>query len=146
MTYIDTFAGGCIMLEYVLFAEQLRDRFTGWLDDNGIVYQTGGDADELLVRVDENLDEDVQDRIDEQYDLLLEESARLADDEDDSADSVHLVGIQFQRSDATVGLVRITPELANRLHRCLDMVELQAFVQTVVEAVENPDSGPLCRR
>jgi len=134
------------MLEYVLFAEQLRDRFTGWLDDNGIVYQTGGDADELLVRVDENLDEDVQDRIDEQYDLLLEESARLADDEDDSADSVHLVGIQFQRSDATVGLVRITPELANRLHRCLDMVELQAFVQTVVEAVENPDSGPLCRR
>jgi hypothetical protein len=100
----------------------------------------------LLVRVDENLDEDVQDRIDEQYDLLLEESARLADDEDDSADSVHLVGIQFQRSDATVGLVRITPELANRLHRCLDMVELQAFVQTVVEAVENPDSGPLCRR
>jgi hypothetical protein len=146
MTYLDTFAGGCIMLEYVLFAEQLRDRFTGWLDDNGIVYQTGGDADELLVRVDENLDEDVQDRIDEQYDLLLEESARLADDEDDSADSVHLVGIQFQRSDATVGLVRITPELANRLHRCLDMVELQAFVQTVVEAVENPDSGPLCRR
>jgi hypothetical protein len=134
------------MLEYVLFAEQLRDRFTGWLDDNGIVYQTGGDADELLVRVDENLDEDVQDRIDEQYDLLLEESARLADEEDDSADSVHLVGIQFQRSDATIGLVRITPELANRLHRCLDMVELQAFVQTVVDAVENPDSGPLCRR
>jgi hypothetical protein len=134
------------MLEYVLFAEQLRDRFTGWLDDNGIVYQTGGDADELLVRVDENLDEDVQDRIDEQYDLLLEESARLADEEDDSADSVHLVGIQFQRSDATIGLVRITPELANRLHRCLDMVELQAFVQTVVDAVENADSGPLCRR
>jgi len=45
-----------------------------------------------------------------------------------------------------VGLVRITPELANRLHRCLDMVELQAFVQSVVDAVENPDSGPLCRR
>ncbi len=134
------------MLEYVLFAEQLRDRFTGWLDDNVIVYQTGGDADELLVLIDENLDEDVQDRIDEQYDLLLEESAKLADEEDDSPDSVHLVGIQFQRSDATVGLVCITPELANRLHRCLDMVELQAFVQTVVDAVENPDSGPLCRR
>ena len=134
------------MLEYVLFAEQLRDRFTDWLDDNGIVYRTGGDSDELLVLIEENLDEDVQDRIDEQYDLLLEESARLADEEDDSADSVHLVGIQFQRSDATIGLVRITPELANRLHRCLDMVELQAFVQTVVDAVENPDSGPLCRR
>ena len=129
------------MLEYVLFAEQLRDRFTDWLDDNGIVYRTGGDSDELLVLIEENLDEDVQDRIDEQYDLLLEESARIADEED-----VHLVGIQFQCSDGTVGMVRITPELANRLHRCLNLAELQGFVQTVVDAVENPDSGPLCRR
>jgi len=134
------------MLEYVLFAEQLRDRFTKWLDDNGIVFRTAGDGDELLVLVAEDLDEDLQDRIDEQYDLLLEESARLADAEDESPDAIHLVGIQFQRSDGRVGLVRITPELANRLHRCLDMIELQAFVQTVVDAVENPDSGPLCRR
>jgi len=134
------------MLEYVLFAEQLRDRFTEWLDDNGIVYRTDGDGNELLVLIDEDIDEDVQDRIDEQYDLLLVESARIADEEDDSPDAIHLVGIQFQRSDGVVGMVRITPELANRLHRCLDMVELQAFVQMVVDAVENPDSSPLCRR
>ncbi|MGD8630513.1 MAG: hypothetical protein PVG72_07240 [Gammaproteobacteria bacterium] len=134
------------MLEYVLFAEQLRDRFTEWLDDNGVVYRTGGDGDELHVLVGEDLAEDVQDKIDAQYDLLLEESARIADAEDDSPDAVHLVGIQFQCSDGRIGQVRITPELANRLHRCLDMVELQAFVQRVVDAVENPDSGPLCRR
>jgi len=134
------------MLEYVLFAEKLRDRFTKWLDDKDIVYRTGGDGDELLVLVDEDIDEDMLDRIDEQYDILLEESARIADGEDNSPDAVHLVGIQFQRSDGRVGMVRITPDLANRLHRCLDMIELQAFVQTVVDAVENPDSGPLCRR
>ncbi len=134
------------MLEYVLFAEQLRDRFTSWLDDNGIDYQTAGDGEELLVLVDEDIDADVQDRIEEQYELLLEESARIADEEDDSPDAVHLVGIQFRRSDGVVGLVRISPELANRLHRCLDMVELQAFVQTVVDAVEDPDNSPLCQR
>ena len=91
------------MLDYVLFAEQLRDRFTEWLNNNGVVYRTDGDGDELLVLIDEDLDEDVQDRIDEQYDLLLEESARIADEEDDSPDAVHLVGIQFQRSDGRVG-------------------------------------------
>lgn len=133
------------MLAYVLFAEQLRDRFTQWLEDNNIFYRTEGDGDELLVLVDEDLDEDMQDRVDEQYDLLLEESARIADEQDDSPDAVHLVGIQFQRSDGVTGHVRITPELANRLHRCLDMVELQAFVQTVVDAVENPDNRPLCK-
>jgi len=134
------------MLEYVLFAEQLRDRLTAWLDDNGVDYQTAGDENELLVHIDKDIDADVLDRIDEQYDLLLDESARLADAEDDTPDAVHLVGIQFQRSDGAVGMVRISPELANRLHRCLDMVELQAFVQTVVEAVEDPDNSPLCKR
>ena len=133
------------MLEYVLFAERLRDRFTSWLDDNSIDYRTDGNGEELLVLIDEDIAEDVQDRIDEQYDLLLEESARIADEEDDSPDAVHLVGIQFQRSDGVTGHVRITPELANRLHRCLDMIELQAFVQTVVDAVENPDNRPLCK-
>jgi hypothetical protein len=133
------------MLEYVLFAERLRKRFTSWLDDNSIDYRTDGNGEELLVLIDEDIAADVQDRIDEQYDLLLEESARIADEEDDSPDAVHLVGIQFQRSDGVTGHVRITPELANRLHRCLDMIELQAFVQTVVDAVENPDNRPLCK-
>ena len=134
------------MLEYVLFAVPLRDRFASWLDDNGVDYQTAGDGDELLVLIDEDIDADLQDRIEEQYDLLLDESARMADAEDDSPDAVHLVGIQFQRNDGVVGMVRISPELANRLHRCLDMVELQAFVQTVVDAVEDPDNSPLCKR
>ena len=134
------------MLEYILFSEALRDRFTIWLAGNDIRYQTAGEGDELLVLVDEDLDEEIQDRIDEYYDLLLDESARIADAEDDTPDAVHVVGIQFRRSDGRVGLVRITPELANRLHRCLDMSELQAFVQTVADAVEHPDDGPLCRR
>jgi hypothetical protein len=133
------------MLEYVLFAERLRDCLTSWLDDNGIDYRTAVNGEELLVLINEDIDEDTQDRIDEQYDQLLEESARIADEEDDSPDAVHLVGIQFQRNDGSVGLVRITPELANRLHRCLDMIELQTFVQTVVDAVEKPDNRPLCK-
>jgi hypothetical protein len=134
------------MLEYVLFAKQLRDRFTQWLDEKAIEYRTEGNGDELLVLIDEDLDEDTQAHVEEQYDLLLEDSARLADEEDDSPDAVHLVGIQFQRSDGVIGTVRITPELANRLHHCLDTVEIQAFVQTVADAVEHPDDSPLCRR
>ena len=134
------------MLEYILFSQPLRDRFIQWLEGNGVRYQTAGEGDELLVLLDEELDEEIQDRIDEYYDLLLDESARIADAEDDTPDAVHVVGIQFQRSDGRVGLVRITPELANRLHRCLDMSELQAFVQTVADAVEDADDGPLCRR
>lgn len=134
------------MLEYVLFAEPLRDRFVAWLEHNGIDCRTAGDGEALLVLVDEDIDDLTQERIDAQYDLLLDESARLADAADDSPDAVHLVGIQFQRGDGTVGMVRITPALANRLHACLDLVELQAFVQSVVDAAECREDRPLCAR
>lgn len=134
------------MLEYVLFADQLRDRFTAWLEENGIDHQTAGEADELLVLIDEDTDDETLERIDSYYDGLLDESARLADAQDDAADAVHLVGIQFRRRDGSLGMVRITPDLANRLHECLDRVELQALVQTVADAVEDPDDRPLCQR
>jgi len=68
------------MLEFALFAKQLKDCFTEWLDANGIAYRTEGDGDELLMHIDEDLDETIQDRVDERYDRLLEESAWLADD------------------------------------------------------------------
>ena len=133
------------MLEYVLFAPELRDRFMSWLDEYGIDYRTAAKGDELLVLIDEDIAEELLDAIDEQYDLLLDESMRLADAEDATPDALHMVGIQFQCRDGRIGQVRISPELANRLHRCLDMVELQAFVQSVVDAAQEPDDGPLCK-
>lgn len=133
------------MLEYVLFAEPMRQRFIDWLEAHDIACQSAGEGEELLVLVAEDLDETTQDRIEEQYDCLLAESALLADQQDDSPDAVHRVGIQFRYRNGEHGLVRISPQLANRLHRCLDMVELQAFVQMIADAVENPDDRPLCK-
>ena len=86
---------GVVMLEYVLFSEHVRNIFLSWLKDNQIEYQLAGEAEELLVLIDEDIGHDMEEKIEAQYDFLLDESAKIADEEDDSPDTVHLVGIQF---------------------------------------------------
>jgi len=134
------------MLEYVFFSERFRNIFLAWLDDQQIEYQLAGEAEELLVLIDEDIGHDLEEKIEAQYDFLLDESAKIVDEEDDSPDSVHLVGIQFTRKNGEIGQARISPELANRIQQCLDAAELQAFVQLIADAVSNPTNKSLCTK
>lgn len=134
------------MLEYVLFLESVRNIFISWLRDNQIEYQLAGEAEELLVLIDEDIDQEILKKIEAQYDFLLDESARIADEEDTSPDSVHLVGVQFTRNNGEIGQVRIPPELANRIQQCLNTAELQSFVQLIADAVSNPTNKSLCAK
>ena len=133
------------MLEYVLFSERIRNIFVSWLQENNIEFQLAGETEELLVLIDEDIDPQIEEKIEAQYDLLLDESAKAVDEEDHSSDAVHLVGIQFTTSNGDVGQVRITPEMANKIQRCLNASELQAFVQLIADAVENPNNKSLCQ-
>lgn len=134
------------MLEYVLFLESVRNIFISWLRDNQIEYQLAGEAEELLVLIDEDIDQEILKKIEAQYDFLLDESARIADEEDTSPDSVHLVGVQFTRNNGEIGQIRIPPELANRIQQCLNTAELQSFVQLIADAVSNPTNKSLCAK
>jgi len=133
------------MLEYVLFSESVRNIFISWLNDNLIEYQLAGE-EELLILIDEDIDLDTLEKIETRYDFLLDESAKIADKEDESPDNVHLVGIQFTRNNGEIGQVRISPELANQIQRCLNAAELQSFVQLVVDAASKPTNESLCAK
>lgn len=133
------------MLEYVLFSEAIRNKFIAWLQDNQIVFQLAGDDEELLVLINEDISHLTEDKIETQYDLLLDESAKIADEEDKSHDSVHLVGIQFTDKNGDIGNVQISPELANQIQHCLTAAELQAFVQLIADEVINPVNKSLCQ-
>jgi len=134
------------MLEYVVFSEHIRDMFIAWLQDNQIEFQLAGCDEELLVLISEDIDCFTEDKIEAQYDMLLDESARVADKEDDSPDSVHLVAIQFTDKSGDIGQVRIPPELANQIQQCLPAVELQEFVQLIADEVINPTNNKsLCQ-
>jgi len=133
------------MLEYILFSERIRDIFICWLRDNNIEFQLAGNNEEFLVLVDENIDDSIEEKIEAQYDLLLDENAKAVDEKDDSSGAIHLVGIQYTDKNGGIRQVRIPPELANQISRCLNTSELQAFVQLIADAVENPNNNSLCQ-
>ena len=133
------------MLEYILFSKRIRDIFTCWLKENDIEFELAGNDEEFLVLIDENIDDSIEQKIEAQYDMLLDESAKAVDEEDDSSGAVHLVGIQYTDKNGDIAQVRIPPELANQLQRCLTTSELQGFVQLIADAVENPNNKSLCQ-
>ena len=133
------------MLEYVLFSKKIRQLFITWLQENQIEFQLADNEDEYMVLIDEDIDESTEEKIEAQYDLLLDENARLTDEEDDSDDSIHLVGIQFTSKSGDIGQVKIPPELANKIQRCMTATELQAFVQLIADEVINPSNKSLCQ-
>lgn len=133
------------MLEYILFSERIRDIFIGWLRENNIAFALAGNDEEFLVLVDENIEDSIEEKIEAQYDLLLDESAKEADEDDDSSASMHLVGIQYTDINGDIGQVKIPPALANQVQRSLNASELQAFVQLIADEVTNPDNKSLCQ-
>lgn len=133
------------MLEYILFSERIRDIFIGWLRENNIAFALAGNDEEFLVLVDENIDDSIEEKIEAQYDLLLDESAKEADEDDDSSASIHMVGIQYTDINGDIGQVKIPPALANQVQRSLNASELQAFVQLIADEVTNPDNKSLCQ-
>ena len=133
------------MLEYILFSERIRNIFTGWLQDNNIEFELAGNDEEYLVLIDEEIDDSIEEKIEAQYDLLLDESAKAADEEDDSSGAIHLVAIQYTNKSGEIGQVRIPPELANQIQQCLNASELQAFVQLIADEIENPNNKLLCQ-
>lgn len=55
-------------------------------------------------------------------------------------------GIQLQLSNGEFTTVAIDPEIMNKLLSVLSVEEIQSFMSQVAEDIENPKSGPICRR
>ena len=82
------------MLEYILFSERIRNMFTSWLQSNNIEFQLAGNEEEFLVLIDEDIDDSIEEKIEAQYDFLLDKNAKTVDEKDDSPVST-LLEIQF---------------------------------------------------
>jgi len=133
------------VLEYILFSERIRELFICWLRDNNIEFELAGNDEEFLVLIDEDIADSIEEKIEAQYDLLLDENAKAVDEDDDSSGAIHLVGIQYTDINGDIGQVKIPPDLANHLQRCLTASELQGFVQLIADTVVNPDNKSLCQ-
>ncbi len=132
------------MFDYVFFHPTVRDRFIARLRELNVACESRETESELVVSVDEDLADDVLERIDGLHEQLLdEEQARI---EQFEAPERHAAGITIRLQDGRSVQAAVDPELLNRLLQAVTIEELGSFVQTIAAAVENPDDVPFCQK
>jgi len=135
------------MLEYVFFDERPLARFVSFLSDKGLQPQREDDEGMLKIMLPEDLDEELAEEIEDQYDELMEMNREIYEQEAD-ADEVgyHAAGITVQLEDGTNVYAQVDPGLLGRIMQVLSPVEFNEVVNAIAQAVEHPDSRSMCQR
>ncbi|MCG7898244.1 MAG: hypothetical protein JAY99_04110 [Candidatus Thiodiazotropha lotti] len=133
------------MLEYVFFDQRPWQDFVDYLKQLGLAIETARDDGEWLVYVPEELDDEMDEKIETRYEILLEMNEQLIADQQGSS-HVDMAGINVSLMDGRVVQAEVDPQLINRLLQVVSVEELGEFVRAIALAVEQGDERPLCQR
>lgn len=135
------------MIEYIFFHQPPCALFCQFLSDLKIPYQSDQDEtniEGLLVKIADDLDDTLSDKIESYYDELMEmDEGLVAENPDDVIDQAGLA-VTLNNGDST--FASIDPDVLNRMLTVVSRDEIAAFIDTIVNAVEDPDVRPLCKR
>ena len=133
------------MLEYIFFDERPWRDFIDFLKQLGLEVKSAVKEEGWLVYVSEELDDELDEKIEACYDRLLEQNERLIA-EREGEDHVHTAGINVTLADGRIVQAAVDPKLMNRLLDAVSTDELGEFVSAIAHAVENGDERTLCQR
>lgn len=136
------------MLEYVFFHEQPVRLFCRFLTELGLSPGEMDAGESWLVTLDEeSVDDETADRIDLYYDQMFDLDQQLYDSgmQEDS-ENFGSAGVVVNLNDGTSVYADVPPELLHKIMQALTPGELGDLVNAIVDAVEKPDSRPLCKR
>lgn len=132
--------------DYIFFDEGLRDRFVAFAQNLGLPSGTACDAmGSHVVSLPDNLDDELEDKIESAYEDLMAEQRDLVDAGDD-ADARRVMGVNIERPDGTTQVVRVPGDYALRLMEHFTLDEIRELVTAIATEVLAPRDGPLCKR
>ena len=135
------------MIEYIFFHQKPYDLFCLFLSNKGIPFEKNKDETDvegLLVILADDLAEDISDKIEGYYDELLEmDEALLVENPNDTIDQAGLA-VTLNNGEST--FASINPDVLNRILTVVSSDEVAEFIDAIVNAVEQPDQRPLCKR
>lgn len=132
--------------EYIFFDEALRDRFVQFVSARSISCQARQDTMEgFLVELPDELDEDVSDAIEAQYQTLMDEQMVLAESKEGWV-SHQVAGVAITRPDGSTCVVRLPADIARPLLENFSPEQIHALVFAIANSLDNPVNGPLCHK
>lgn len=138
--------------EYTFFDEEIAQKFCRHIEGMGqkALVRTeeavSGEGMTYEVSIDGTLDDDAAAQLEDLYSEMLfgEQAAQIEGNV--SGAIADACGVQVQLSNGEFTTVAIHPEIMNKILSVLTIEEVQKFLAQVAEDIENPKSGPICRR
>lgn len=132
------------MMEYMFFDHGLMKRFMEAARQEGIECRIQDDELGLIAAIPEDIPDETVERLEDLYDQLMDEQSQLVDQSDGGLVK-HVAGFQLDLPDGRSRMVKLDPDVANRLLGEFTLEEIQQLFATVVDAVENPLTVPICK-
>ena len=135
------------MLEYVLFHEKPFLLFIDWLKSKGISPEIKTEEDTYEIKIPEDLDENLLDDIDDQYEVFMDMTQQLVNDEErENQDGYHMAGVVVSLKDGSISYADVDPNLLGRVLSVISPEELGEIVTAIADAVETPQTKTFCQR
>ena len=137
-----------LTLEYIFFHPRPYREFMQFLQRKQIdvleedIDQTNVEG--LVLRIPDNLDDDLMHEVEAYYDQMLQLNEVLVA-ATETADELHIGGLAVTLADGRSVVAAVQPDVLSRVLSVISRQELGAFVDAIADAVENPDDQPLCR-
>lgn len=132
------------MDEYIFFDTRLRDQFVLHARELGVECTLQDDDLGIIAGVPEDLPEEITDSLEARYEQLMEEQSALVDQTEGGLKK-HLAGVRLDLPGNRSCMVKLEPEMANKLFSCFSLDEVQELFAAVAHSIENPDDKPLCK-
>lgn len=130
---------------YGFYDDGLRQAFLESIAKFKLETSLGERHDELVVTIEGEVDFDTELEIDAVYNTVLGDGLEFwANDDDSTGLETNAAGVRVELASGQVCQVRIDTKIMNKVLGCLTPAELEALVQQVALAVENPSDAPLC--
>ncbi len=131
------------MLEYVFFDPSIADEFSRFVSQYQVKNRVVSDEDMITIEVAEDIEDVIADKIDYEYERLLQKNAEILEQGDDALEK-NVAGVQVALADGSGCTIRIDPDFLSRILSAISMEELRDFAQIIAEGVERRDNSPLC--
>ena len=133
------------MLEFVFFDPRPRRQFIAFLQQHGVAARELDDDETYGVGIAEDIDDVLLEAVEQRYDELMAVDQALFE-EDATARGQHTAGVVLNLASGDTIYAQVDPVLLGRIMEVLTPEEFGSVVNAIVDAVENPDSRPLCKR
>jgi len=135
------------LLDYVLFHEKPVELFMAFLGAHNVKSETSEDDGVFEIRIPEDLDEKLLDKIEQKYDELMDLNQQLYYEENaPAADNYRMASVSITLKDGQSTMAHIRPELLAQVLEVINDDELFELVKSIVDAVETPDDRTYCQK